>query len=95
MPSFRINVASARAATKLLAIPNLKADDLRNQLATLFADADANPQLRLSALAALVAANDVRLDKSLLAAIKDAGLEQSELLARTEQQLRERKVKLN
>ena len=87
--------AEVRVAAKLLKIPGIKADDLRDQLAAIFADGDSNPSLRLSALDALVAVKDVRLDKALLAALTDAGLENSELLARSEQQLRERKVKLN
>jgi HEAT repeat protein len=90
----RLNFAAVRAAGKVLAVPGVKADELRDQLAALFADADANSHLRLSALDTLVAVRDARLDKALLAAVKDAGLEGSELMVRTEQQLRERKVKL-
>jgi len=86
--------ASARAAAKLLALPGVKADDLRDQLAALFADADADEWLRLAALETLVKVNDPRLDKALRAAVRDAGLEGRSLLARTEQLLAERKVKL-
>ncbi len=90
----RIAFASARAAAKLLAVKDVKADDLRDQLAALFADADAEAGLRLAALNALVAVNDPRLEKALKAAIRDSGLENSELMARTERLLRDRKVKL-
>src|SRR5262249_24428172 len=86
--------AAARAARKLLAVPGVKADELRDQLAALFADGDAGEGLRLAALEALVAVNDTRLDKALRAAVRDAGLDGSSLLARTEQLLRERKVKV-
>lgn len=91
----RLNYASVRAAAKVLAVPGVKADELRDQLAALYADADANSNLRLWALDTLVKVNDDRLNKALLAAVKDAGLEGSELMQRTERQLRERKVKLN
>ncbi len=90
----RIAFASTRAAAKLLAVKDVKADEIRDQLATLFADADAHAGLRLAALDALVAVNDPRLEQALKAAVRDAGLEGSELMARTEKLLRERKVKL-
>ena len=90
----RIAFASARAAAKLLLVNDLKTDELREQLATMFADADANARLRLTALDALVAVNDPRLEQALKAAVRDAGLEGSELMVRTEKLLRERKVKL-
>jgi hypothetical protein len=86
--------ASARAAGKLLALPGVKADDLRDQLAALFADADASEWLRLAALDTLVKVKDPRLDKALRAAVRDAGLEGTSLMARTEQLLTEHKVKL-
>jgi HEAT repeat protein len=90
----RIVYASARAAGKLLAVPGVRADELRDQLAGLLTDADANQGLRLLALETLLAAKDPRLDKALQAVVHDAGLEGSELMARTEWLLRERKVKV-
>ena len=92
--SDRIAFASIQAAAKLLAVKDVKADELREQLATLFADGDAKKGLRLAALDALVAVNDPRLEQALKAAVRDAGLEGSELMARTEKLLRDRKVKL-
>jgi HEAT repeat protein len=89
-----VALTAARAAGKLLAPAGMKADDLRDQLAALVADADADEALRLAALDALVKVNDPRLDKALRAAVRDAGLEGTTLLARTEQLLAERKVKL-
>jgi HEAT repeat protein len=86
--------ASARAAGKLLAVPGVKADELRDQLAALLADADANQGLRQLALETLLTAKDPRLDKALLAVVHDAGLEGSALMVRTEMLLRERKVKV-
>ena len=85
---------SARAAGKLLAIPGVKADDLRDQLAALFADGDASEGLRHAALEALVAENDPRLDKALLTAVRDGSLENTSLLQRTEELLAKRKVKV-
>jgi HEAT repeat protein len=89
-----IAFTSARAAGKLLAVPGVKADDLRDQLAALFADPDAGEALRRAALETLVKVNDPRLDKALRAAVRDAGMEGTSLMARTEQLLAERKVKL-
>jgi HEAT repeat protein len=86
--------AAARAAGKLLARPGVKADDLRDQLAALFADADAGEGLRLAALETLVAVKDPRLDQALRSAVRDAGQEGTSLMARTQQLLAERKVKL-
>jgi hypothetical protein len=86
--------ASARAAGKLLAVPGVKADELRDQLAALLADADASQGLRLLALQALLTAKDPRLDKVLQTVVRDAGLEGTELMVRTEWLLRQRKVKL-
>ena len=86
--------ASARAAGKLLVLPGVKGDDLRDQLAALFADADADEWLRLTALETLVKVNDPRLDQALRTAVRDAGLEGSGLMTRTEQLLAKRKVKL-
>jgi HEAT repeat protein len=84
----------AHAAGKLLAIPGVKADELRDQLAALFADGDASEGLRRAALEALVAANDPRLDKALLTAVRDGSLEHTSLLQRTEDLLAKRKVKV-
>src|SRR5262249_40662414 len=90
----RVALAGVRAAGKLLARPQIKADDLRDQLAALVADADAEESLRLVALEALVSLKDPRLDKALAAVVRDAGLEGHTLLARTENLLREQKAKL-
>jgi hypothetical protein len=90
----RVAYAAAQAAGQLLALPGVKADALRDQLAALFADADAGEGLRLAALEALVKVNDPRLDKALRSAVREAGLEGTSLLARTEQLLTKRKVKL-
>jgi hypothetical protein len=83
-----------RAAGKLLAKTEVKGDDLRDQLAALAADPDAAQMLRLAAMESLVSLKDPRLDKVLAAAVRDAGLEGGPMLARTEELLRERKVKL-
>jgi HEAT repeat protein len=90
----RVALASARAAQKLLAVPEVKEEALREQLAALLGDADASMALRLAALEALVAVKDGRLDRALRAAVHDAALEGSALLERSERLLRERKVTL-
>jgi HEAT repeat protein len=90
----RIVFASIRAATKLIPLANEKTDELRDQLAALLADADASQGLRFAALNALVTLKDERLDRSLALVVRDAGLENSGLLLRVDQLLRERKIKL-
>jgi hypothetical protein len=86
--------ASARAAGNLAGLPGVKADAVRDQLAGLLADPQAPQEARAVALDSLVALNDPRLDGALAQAVRDAGLEESDLLSHIEQLLRERKVKL-
>jgi HEAT repeat protein len=86
--------ASARASGKLLALPSVNADDLRDRLAALLADRGASQQARLMALNSLLALNDRRLDEALKLAVRDAGLENSELLNNIEEQLCKRRVRL-
>jgi HEAT repeat protein len=86
--------ASARAAGKLVALPGVSADDVRDRLAALLADHGAWQPARLAALNSLLALNDRRLDGALAVAVRDAGLESSELLNKIEEQLCKRSVKL-
>ena len=86
--------ASARAAGNLVALPGVSADDVRDQLATLLADHGAWQPARLAALNSLLALNDPRLDGALALAVRDPGLESSDLLNKTEEQLCKRKVGL-
>ncbi len=86
--------ASARAAGKLLALPSVRGDDVRDQLASLVVDPDAPQEARGAALDSLVVLNDARLDGALSKALRDAGLEGSDLLCKIEKLLRKRKVKL-
>jgi HEAT repeat protein len=86
--------ASARAAGKLLALPGVSADDVRDRLAALLADRGASQPARLAALNSLLVLNDRRLDGALALAVRDAGLEGSELLNKIEEQLCKRSVKL-
>ncbi len=92
--SSELLTASARTAGKLLALPELKADDVRDQLASLLADPDGPQEARASALKSLVALRDSRLDGAMASAVRDAGLEGTELLDQIEKLLRDRKVKL-
>jgi HEAT repeat protein len=86
--------ASARAAGKLLALPGVSADDIRDRLAALLADRGAWQPARLAALNSLLALNDRRLDSALALAVRDAGLENSELLTKIQEQLCKRSVRL-
>jgi HEAT repeat protein len=86
--------ASARAAGKLCALPGVNADDVRDHLAALLADRGASQPARLAALNSLVELNDRRLDDALALAVRDAGLENSELLNKIEEQLCKRSVRL-
>jgi len=86
--------ASARAAGSLAGLPSAKADDVRDELAALLADRGAPQEARAAALDSLVALNDPRLDGALAQAVRDAGLEESDLLGHIEKLLFERRVKL-
>jgi HEAT repeat protein len=86
--------ASARAAGNLAGLPDVKADDVRVQLASLLTDPRAPQDARAAALDSLMALNDPRLDGALAHAVRDAKLEESDLLNRIEQLLRQRKVRL-
>ena len=86
--------ASARAAGKLLAVPEVKSEDVRSQLASLLADGDAPVEARTEAFRSLVALNDPRLDSALSTAVRDGHLEGSDLIIKIEKQIRDRKVRL-
>jgi HEAT repeat protein len=86
--------ASAVAAGKLLALHGVSADDIRDRLALLLVDRDAWQPARLAALNSLLALNDRRLNGTLAVAVRDAGLESSELLNKIEEQLCKRSVTL-
>jgi hypothetical protein len=86
--------ASARAAGNLAALPGISAGDVRDDLATLLVDSSAWQAARFAALNSLLALNDPRLDGALALAVRDAGLEKSDLLNKVEEQLCHRKVVL-
>jgi HEAT repeat protein len=90
-----IVTASARAAGKLLAeLPQAETNDIRDALKQLIADPRANIDARNAALESLVTLNDQGLNQALVSAVKDGGLENTDLLRRVEELLRKRKVKL-
>jgi HEAT repeat protein len=93
--SDEVVIAASRAANKLLAPPDVQADDVRARLAGLLADPSASQPVRAEALEALAALDDPRLGTALCAAARDAGLEGSELLRRVEERLATRKEKLD
>src|SRR5262249_47520372 len=93
--SDEVVIASARATAKVLGRPGVRADDLRDRLAKLLADADASQPTRSAALDALLAVDDSRLDQALASAAGDARLEGSDLLQRIEHQLGRRKTRLS
>lgn len=76
--------AGVRAAGKLSSLQNVSTDDLRDRIAAILADANAPIDARGFALDALLASDDVRIKDALSAAIRDAGLEGSTLLAQIE-----------
>jgi hypothetical protein len=69
-------------------------EDLRARLVTLFIDPDAETGSRSAALDALLALKDEHLDLAFAKVVREANLENSELLGRVEKLIRERKVKL-
>ncbi|MEA3209617.1 MAG: hypothetical protein QOE70_2674 [Chthoniobacter sp.] len=87
-------IAGARAAGRLLAVPGVANDEIRDQLAALLGDSSASVAARKAALEALVALQDPRLDRALIATVTDATLEKTSLLTQVEQLARERKLKL-
>ena len=86
--------ASARAAGNLAALPGISAGDVRDDLAALLVDSSAWQAARFAALNSVLALNDPRLDGALALAVRDAGLEKSDLLNKIEEQLCKRKVAL-
>jgi HEAT repeat protein len=92
--SEEIVVAAARAAGKLIKKVGNDATELRAALAVLLADSSATEPMRAAALESLVLIEDPRLNTALASAVTDAGLEDTPLLARIEELLRERKVRL-
>ncbi len=83
-PPGRSPGAPQRAAGKLSSLQNVSTDDLRDRIAAILADANAPIDARGFALDALLASDDVRINDALSAAILDAGLEGSTLLAQIE-----------
>ena len=67
---------------------------MTSAIASLLADPGAPQQARVAALDSLVALNDPRLEAALIQAVRDAGLEGSDLLNRIEKLLRQRKVRV-
>jgi HEAT repeat protein len=89
-----IMIAGTHAASRLLAQPAINGDAVRDQLAALLDDSTASEPARSAALDALEALKDPRLDRALALADADATLEGTNLLARVERLMIERKVKL-
>jgi HEAT repeat protein len=93
--SDEVVVAATRAASRLLAGPGARSDDVRDRLAALVADPDASPVVRGAALESLASLNDPRLGTALVTAARDGALEGSDLMRRIEELLAVRKEKLN
>ena len=68
--------------------------DIRTALATLAQDPEASQAVRRNALEALVAAEDPRLHDVLITMVRDIQIEQSNLLTRVRELLRELKVRM-
>lgn len=91
-------VAAARAAARVLAQQNVQGSeneaDVRTALASLARNPEAVQAVRRHALEALVAADDPRLHDVLIAMVRDIQIEQSDLLIRVRELLRERNVRI-
>ncbi len=85
---------AALAAGTLLLGTNVQADGVRDELASLLADPEANSMVRYAALDALEKLNDARLEGALRAAAADARIEHQPLLERVETTLAARKFDL-
>src|SRR5262249_52311415 len=92
--SDEVVIAAARAARKLLAQPDARADDVRDELAALLADLHASQPVRTTVLETLVSLNDQRLAAALASAVRDAALEGSPLLQAIEERLAARKERI-
>ena len=93
--SDEVAIAATRAARKLLAQPGVRADEIRDNLASLLTDVHANQSVRAEALQTLVSLDDPRLATALRTAVRDAGLEGSPLLQAIEERLAARKDRLS
>jgi hypothetical protein len=92
-----VAIGGARAAGKLLPQDGRggrAASVVRADLATVAKDPEATLELRRQALEALVVSEDPRLDEVLVALIRDRRIEQSNLLPRTRELMRERRVRI-
>jgi hypothetical protein len=89
--SDEVVIGATRASRRLLARPGVQADDIRDALAAILADAHAAVRVRDAALQALVALDDPRLHAALGAAVRDAALEGTDLLRAVEERLAARK----
>ena len=91
-------IAAARAAAKLLSQQvneqTQASIDIRRALAAFASDPEAALAIRQYALEGLIAAEDPQLDKILVAMTRDSRIEQTELLDRVRELMRERKVAL-
>ena len=93
-----VAIAGARAAARVL--PQQRGQwseseaDIRTALATLAQDPEAVQAVRRQALEALVAIEDPRMDDVLIAMVRDIRIEQTGLLSRVRELLRERKVRM-
>ena len=93
-----VAVAAARAAATVL--PQQRGQDsrteadIRTALATLARDPEAAQAVRRYALEAMVAAEDPRLHDVLITMVRDIQIEQSNLLTRVRELLRELKVRM-
>ena len=89
-------IAGARAAARLLPKGDGRDDQIeasiRAALATLARDPEVTEAVRRTALEALFAAEDDRLDEVLTAMVRDTRLERTDLLTRVRELLRARKV---
>ncbi len=92
--NIQVVTASARAAGKLLALPDSDDQDIRIKLDALLGDPAADQTTRIAALNALLALKDERLNTTLVKVVRETSLENTELLQRVEKLLRERKLKL-
>ncbi len=96
--STSLAVAAAKAAARLLrqqrAEYKRSESEVRTVLATLARDPQAVRTVRRQALEALVDAEDPQLDEVLVAMLRDARIEQTDLLVRVRELLRERKVRI-
>lgn len=87
-------LASARAASRLLSLPGVTGDRIRDQLVSLFGDKRKSLAVRMAAFKSLQALGDSRVSRISISVVDEAALERTQLLKEIEDFLTKHQVPL-